>query len=191
VVIQASAIGYYGSRGDEEITEEEQVGNDFQGRVCVDWESATAAVEALGVRRSVTRSGVVLSTEGGALQRMLLPFRLYAGGPLGRGRQWLSWVHIADEVRGIRYLIDHPGASGAFNLCSPNPVTNAQFARTAGRVLKRPSFIPTPALAVRLVFGEMASVVLEGQRGIPRRLLDMGFTFRFADLGDALRDLLG
>jgi len=191
VVIQASGIGFYGPRGDEEITERDGVGSDFQGRVCIDWEGSTAPVEDMRVRRAVIRSGVVLSTRGGALQRMLLPFKLFAGGPLGGGRQWLSWVHIADEVRGIRFLIDHPEASGPFNLCSPNPITNSQFARAAGSVLKRPSFIPTPAWAVRLVFGEMASIVLQGQRGVPRRLLEMGFTFRFADLGYALRDLLG
>ena len=190
VVIQASGAGYYGAHGDEEVTEERPAGNDWFGQVAVEWEASTAAVEAMGVRRVIIRSGVVFSIEGGALPRMLLPFRLFAGGPLGSGRQWFPWIHIADEVGAIRFLIENPAANGPFNLTAPNLLTNAEFSRVAGRVLRRPAFVPVPAFALRLLFGEMSTVLLEGQRAISRRLQDSGFTFRFPEAEAALRDLL-
>jgi uncharacterized protein (TIGR01777 family) len=191
VVVQASAVGYYGPRGDEEVDERAAPGQDFLARLCVEWEASTAPVEAQGVRRVVVRSGLVLSREGGALPRILLPFRLFVGGPLGDGRQWWSWIHIADEVAAIRFLMEREEASGAYNLTAPNPLTNAAFGKALGRVLGRPSFVRTPALALRLAFGEMGSVLLEGQRVLPRRLLDAGFRFHFPDAEAALRDLLG
>jgi uncharacterized protein (TIGR01777 family) len=192
VVIQASGAGYYGSRGDEEVTEETPPGNDFLARVaCEEWEPSTAPVEALGVRRVIIRSGVVLSTEGGALPRLLLPFRLFVGGPLGSGRQWLPWLHIADEVAAIRFLMEKETASGPFNLVAPHPLTNAEFSRVVGRVIGRPAFMSVPGFALRLLFGEVANVLLEGQRAIPWRLLDLGFTFRFTEAEVALQDLLG
>jgi len=190
VLIQASAVGYYGPHGDEEIAEDSAAGTDFLAEVCVRWEASTAAVEALGVRRAVIRSGLVLSGKGGALPRMVMPFWLFAGGPLGSGRQWYSWIHLADEVAAIRFLMESDGASGAFNLTAPNPVTNTLFSRIVGRVLGRPAVLRMPALVLRLVFGEMAMVLLEGQRVVPRRLLEMGFGFRFPELEAALRDLL-
>ncbi len=190
VVVQASAVGYYGFHGDEEIAEADPPGDDFLARVCVDWEASTARVEALGVRRAIIRSALVLSAKGGALPRMMMPFRMFVGGPLGSGQQWYSWIHIADEVAAIRFLMDNGAARGPFNLSSPHPVTNAQFARVLGRVLGRPALIPTPAFALKLVFGEMGSVLLKGQRVVPRRLLEMGFSFRFPELEPALRDLL-
>ena len=190
VVVQASAVGYYGPRGDEEITEAATPGDDFLAQVCQAWEKSTAGVETLGIRRVVFRTGVILSTEGGPLPRMLLPFRLYAGGRIGSGKQWFPWIHLEDEVAAIRYFIDNPGAQGVFNLSAPNPVTMTELTRTLGRVINRPSAIPVPAFALKIAFGEMSIILLEGQREIPRRLLDMGFHFKFDKVEAALRDLL-
>lgn len=189
VVIQASAVGYYGQHGAESLTEDSPPGNEFQSQVCIDWENSTKPVEALGVRRAIIRTGVVLDFDEGALYRLALPFKLFAGGPIGSGKQQLSWIHPIDEVGAIRFLIDNPSASGAFNLTAPNPVTNAEFARTLGRVMGRPSLIPAPAFAFNLAFGEVAVVVVTGQRVLPKRLLDLGYTFRFPELEPALRDL--
>jgi len=191
VVIQASGIGYYGPHYDEEITEETPPGHDFLARLAMDWESSTASLESLGVRRAVIRTGVVLSTDGGALPRMSLLFRLFAGGRLGSGRQWFPWIHIDDEVGAIRFLIENETASGPFNLTAPVPLNNAEFSRLLGQRLGRPALIPTPAFALRLLFGEMATVLLDGQRAIPRRLIDLGFTFRFPEADPALSNLLG
>ena len=190
VVIQASGIGYYGPRGDELIAEEDPPGDDFLGKLAVEWEASTAPVEPLGVRRAIIRSGAVLSTKGGALPPLLLQFRLFAGGPLGGGRQWLPWIHMVDEVRAIRSLIDNESARGPFNLVAPNPLTNADFGRVLGRVLRRPFLFPIPALALRLLAGEMSTILLDGQRAIPRHLHGLGFTFRFPEAEAALRDLL-
>ncbi len=190
VIIQASGIGYYGPRGDEEITEETAAGHDFLAQVAVEWEASTAPLETLGVRQVVIRTGVVLSTAGGALPRMLLPFRLFAGGRLGSGRQWFPWIHIADEVAAIRFLIENETASGPFNLTAPVPLSNAEFSHLLGEQLKRPALMPTPAFALRLVFGEMATIILDGQRAIPRRLLQLGFTFQFTEARPALKALL-
>lgn len=190
VVIQASGIGHYGARGDETVTEEDGPGADFLARLTVDWEASTQPVAASGVRRAVIRTGVVLDPAEGALPRLLLPYRLCVGGPLGGGRQWLSWIHPADETAAIRFLIETPGAEGAFNLCAPNPLTNAQFGRVLGRVLGRPAWLPVPAFALAAAFGEAAATVLDGQRAAPARLLGLGFTFRFPEAEAALRDLL-
>ncbi len=190
VVVQSSGIGYYGPRGDEELTEEASPGQDFLARTAIEWEASTAPVEPLGVRRAIIRSGAVLSTKGGAFPFMLLPFRLFVGGPVGSGRQWLPWIHIADEVRAVRFLMEHPEATGPFNLNAPNPVTNAEFSKTLGKVMSRPAILPTPSFALRLLFGEMSTVLLDGQRALPQRLLDLGFTFRFPEAEAALRDLL-
>ncbi|MGC8781875.1 MAG: TIGR01777 family oxidoreductase [Anaerolineae bacterium] len=190
VLIQASGIGHYGNRGDEVLTEAAAAGDDFLAQLTVAWEASTADVARAGVRHVSIRSGVVLSPTEGALARLLLPYRFFVGGPFGSGRQWLSWIHPADEVAAIRFLIEHPQASGPFNLCAPEPLTNAEFGRTLGRVLGRPSWLPVPAFALRLALGEVASTVLEGQRAIPRKLLDLGFRFRFPDAESALRDLL-
>ncbi len=190
VLIQSSAVGYYGPHGDEPVTERTSAGADYLGRLAVQWEASTQEAEALGVRRPVIRTGVVLSARSGALPRLMLPFRFFAGGPLGSGRQWIPWIHLDDEVRAIRFLIERPEASGPFNLCAPNPVTNREMAQTLGRVLGRPAFFPVPALALRLMLGKMATVVLDGQRELPQRLLDLGFTFRFPNLQPALKDLV-
>ena len=190
VVIQGSAVGYYGPRGDETITEDSAPGDDFLAQVCVPWETSTEEVERLGVRRAIIRTGIVLSRDGGALPQMMLPFRLFAGGPLGSGRQGFPWIHLADEVSAIRWLIEREDASGPFNLAAPETLTNAEFGRVLGRVMRRPSFMPTPGFALRLVLGELSTLLLDGQRQVPQRLLDHGFTFRFPTAEAALRDLL-
>ncbi len=190
VVIQSSAVGYYGPRGDDEVAEDAPPGSDFLANLCVDWEASTAPVEELGVRRAIIRTGAVLARDGGALPRMMLPFRLGIGGKLGSGRQWFPWIHMADEVAAIRFLIERDDTSGAFNLCAPNPLTNAEFSRALGRAMRRPSLAPAPGFVMRLMFGEMAMVLLEGQRQTPRRLQEAGFEFRFPQADAALRDLL-
>jgi uncharacterized protein len=189
VVIQASAVGYYGPRGSEEITEDTPPGSDFLAKVCLDWEASSASVEKLGVRRAVIRTGIPLSFEEGALSRMALPFKLFAGGPLGSGKQQFPWIHPADETGAIRFLIENSNASGAFNLTAPNPLSNAEFSRVLGKVMGRPSFVPAPAFAFEMAFGEAASLVLTGQRAVPKRLLEAGYKFQFTDAEAALRDI--
>ena len=190
ILIQSSAVGYYGSTGDEILTEDAQAGNDFLAGVCVDWEQSTQAVEAMGVNRAVIRTGVVLSMEGGALPITVLPFRFFVGGPLGSGRQWWPWIHIEDEIRAIRFLLENEAATGLFNLSAPNPLTNRAFSKVIGQVLQRPSLIPAPAVALKLALGEVSTIILDGQRAIPQRLEAAGFTFRFPDAKSALTNLL-
>lgn len=191
VLIQASAVGYYGPRGDEELTEESHPGSDFQAGICKAWESVTEPVTGMGVRRVMIRSGVVLDIKAGALPRMVMPFRFFAGGPVGSGKQYMSWIHYHDEVNAIRFLMEHEAATGPFNLTAPDPVRNREFARTMGRVMKRPALAPAPAFMMNVLFGEMATVLLEGQRTLPKKLLDLGFEFKFPTIETALRDLLG
>jgi len=190
VLVQASGVGYYGDCGDETLTENSGAGKDFLAQLAVEWEAGTAAVETLGVRRVVIRTGVVLSSDGGFLPLMVLPFRFFIGGRMGNGKQWLPWIHIADEVDSIRFLIEREDASGVFNLTAPNPVTNTDFSRILGRQLRRPSLMPLPAFVLRMVFGEMADVLLFSERAIPQRLADSGYVFRFPDAPSGLRDLL-
>ncbi len=191
VLIQASAVGFYGADTDNtRITEDALAGSDFLARVCVDWEASTASAELLGVRRAVIRTGVVLAAAGGALPRMALPFRFFAGGRIGSGRQWTPWIHIADEIAAIRFLLENDAASGIFNLTAPNPVTNAELSRALGRAMHRPALFPVPSIALQLVFSEMASVLLGGQRAVPDRLLSFGFQFQFTEIDSALQDLL-
>lgn len=191
VLIQASAVGYYGSRGDEKVTEEAAPSDDFLGRTCREWEAASESVESRGVRRAIARTGVVLARDGGALPRMVLPFKLFAGGPAGSGRQWLPWIHLRDEVAALRFLVENDAASGPFNLTAPEPVTNRQLSKALGRVLGRPSFMPAPGFALRLALGEMSALVLEGQRALPSRLEELDFSFQFSDIEAALQDLYG
>ena len=190
VLVQASGVGYYGFHGEELVDEGDPPGSDFLARVAVEWEASTAAVEALGVRRAVIRTGAVLTLRGGALPPMMLPFRLFIGGPVGNGKQGFSWIHIDDEIGAIRFLIDHDSARGAFNLVSPQPVSNAEFGRVLARAMGRPFFMPAPAFVLRLVLGELSNVLLEGQRAIPKRLSELGFAFRFPDAESALKNLL-
>lgn len=191
VVVQASAVGYYGPRGDEIVTEEDQPGSDFLSQVVVAWEASTQPVEALGVRRAVARTGIVLSAEGGALPRLLMPIKLFVGGKLASGQQGFPWIHIADEVAALRFLIENEKAAGPFNLTAPNPPSNAEFIKAVGQALGRPTAVPVPGFALKLAFGEMSTVLLDGQRAAPQRLLDLGFAFRFVDPVLAVRDLVG
>jgi uncharacterized protein (TIGR01777 family) len=190
-VLQSSGVGYYGECGDEEVGEDHPPGSDFLAQVAVDWEASTAEVEALGVRRVVLRTGVVLDRAGGALAKLLPPFRLGLGGPLGGGRQWFPWIHMADEVGAILFLLASEPASGPFNLCAPQPVTSRDFARALGRQLGRPAVLPVPAAALRLALGELAGALLRSQRVLPRRLLAAGYRCGFPELAGALADLLG
>lgn len=190
-LLQASAVGYYGSRGDEILTETAEPGDDFLARVSIEWEDATAGVEALGVRRPVLRTGIVLDPEGGALAQMLPPFKLGLGGPLSSGRHFMPWIHRADEVGAIRFLIEQDDATGPYNLTAPHPVRNRELARALGRVLHRPAVLPTPKLVLQLLFGEMAAILLASQRVVPNRLTEAGYAFRFSEIEPALEDLLG
>jgi uncharacterized protein (TIGR01777 family) len=189
VLVQASGVGYYGVHGAEEITEDHPAGDDFLAAVCQQWEASTQPVEALGVRRCVIRMGVVLAPAGGTLPLMALPFRLFAGGRIGSGRQQLPWIHLDDVAAAIAYLAGTPGASGPFNLTAPDSVTNAQFGRALAAALRRPYYLPAPALAFRLAFGELSTVVLDGQRAVPHRLAELGYPFRYPEIGGALAAL--
>jgi len=189
VLIQASAIGYYGPHGDEEISEDSPPGTDFLAKLAVEWEASTASLDN-SLRRVIIRTGVVLSKEGGALRRLLQPYRFLLGGRLGSGRQWVSWIHLADEVRAIRFLLEKQEARGPYNLTSPNPVKQNQLAKVLGRILRRPAWFPTPGFILRLILGEMSSVLLTGQRVLPCRLQEIGFEFCFPDLEKALGSLL-
>ncbi len=187
-LIQSSAVGYYGTHSnDVTLTEESPAGNDYLADVCVQWEKSTEAVEAMGVRRVIIRTGVVLDENEGALPRMALPFKLFAGGPLGSGKQPLPWIHLLDEVNAIRFLIENESTTGPFNLTAPNPLTNAEFGRVLGKVLGRPSFIPAPGFAFNLAFGEVATIVLDGQKAIPAKLQAMGYDFAYPTAEEALK----
>lgn len=190
VVIQSSAIGHYGTDETKTFTEDSPPGDDFLARLTVEWEASTAAVEEQGVRRPIIRTGMVLSPDEGALPRVLLPYRLFAGGPFGSGQQWWSWIHLEDEVRAIRFLLETEEANGPFNLTAPNPVRNDTFGKILGKVLSRPHLLPIPAFAMRTLFGEVATVVVDGQRVLPERLQALGFDFRYPTLEPALRELL-
>ena len=190
VFVQASGIGYYGTEQERQLTEADESGDDFSANLCKEWEASSQPVEAMGVRRVVVRNGVVLSTKGGAMPLILLPFRLFVGGPLGNGQQVYSWIHIADEVAAIQFLLRNNQAKGVFNLTSPNHMTNAEFGRTIGKVMRRPYYFPVPDFAMRLAFGEVAAMVLKGQKVIPQKLLEAGYAFKFPRLEEALKDLL-
>jgi uncharacterized protein len=190
VFVCASAIGFYGDRGDEELVETSPPGNGFLPETCQAWEHAAMEAMGLGLRTVVLRTGIVLSTRGGALGKMLPPFRLGAGGPVGSGEQWMSWIHIDDHIGALRFILDKDDLMAAVNATAPSPVRNRDFGRALGRALSRPAFMPAPAFALKLAFGEMASILLEGQRVLPKKLLDNGYRFRFPELGPALKDLL-
>jgi uncharacterized protein (TIGR01777 family) len=190
VLVNASAIGYYGPHGDEELNEDSPPGEDFLAQICRDWEKAARGAESLGVRVALVRVGVVLDKEGGALAQLLTPFKLGVGGPTGSGYQWLSWIHHADMVGLFLLALDNAAAVGPMNGTAPNPVTNKEFAKALGRTLNRPSFLPTPALALRVMLGEVAGLVTTGQRVLPRKALALGYAFRFPTIDAALTDIL-
>ncbi|HEU4675475.1 MAG TPA: TIGR01777 family oxidoreductase [Motilibacteraceae bacterium] len=187
VLLSGSAIGYYGDTGDRAVDESAPAGSDFLARVCVDWEASTAAAEAAGIRVVHLRTGLVMSPKGGALQRMLPLFRLGVGGKLGSGRQYWSWITLADEVGAIRHLLTAQQTSGPVNLTAPTPVTNAEFTRALAQVLHRPALLPAPAFALKAVLGEFSHDVLGSQRVLPRALEASGYAFAEPELVPALR----
>jgi uncharacterized protein len=190
LLVSGSAVGYYGRGGDETLTEAAPAGSDFLAGVCQAWEAEAMRAARPGVRVAIVRTGLVLDRRGGALPRMLPPFKLFAGGPLGSGRQYMSWIHRADWVGLVRWIAATDTASGAFNATAPRPVTNAEFSRELGRVLRRPSWLPAPAFALRLLLGEMAdALLLTGQRVLPARAMSLGYAFRFPNLDQALEDI--
>jgi uncharacterized protein (TIGR01777 family) len=189
-LINASAVGFYGDRGDETLDEGSGAGRGFLAEICKQWEAATKPAAQQGSRVVMMRSGVVLSARGGAIAKMRLPFRLGIGGRLGSGRQWLSWIGLDDMVRAIVWLIDHPEISGPVNMTAPDPVTNAEFTKAMGRAMHRPTFLPVPGFALRLIFGEMAEeTLLASQRAVPSVLLKSGFEFQQPTIDGALQSL--
>jgi uncharacterized protein len=191
VLVSASAVGFYGSRGDESPTEESAAGSGYLSQVCQEWEAATEPVRQRGIRVVNLRIGMVLSAKGGALPAMLPAFRVGVGGKLGDGRQFVSWITIDDLTRAISHILTTDSLSGPLNAVSPNPVRNVEMTKALGKVLRRPTFLSMPASVVRLIFGEMAeALLLSGQRVVPGKLLASGFTFQFPDFEGALRHLL-
>jgi len=189
-LVSQSAVGFYGPRDDRPVDEDAPAGNDFLAGVVVAWEHEALAAASSGVRVVVTRTGVVLSPSGGALAKMLPFFRLGIGGPVAGGRQYVPWVHLDDVVGAMLFCAGRPEAAGPVNLTAPEPVTNKELSRVLGRVLKRPAFLPVPGLAVKSLYGEMADIVIKGQRAVPARLEQLGYGFRHPDLEAALRDVL-
>jgi uncharacterized protein (TIGR01777 family) len=190
VLVGASAVGYYGPRGDEQIDEGSPAGSDWLAQLCVEWERMVGGARAHGCRVVPVRIGVVLDEGGGALAKMLPPFRMFVGGPAGSGRQWMSWIHRRDVSRLVAFAIDHEAADGPMNATAPTPARMAEFARVLGKVLGRPSWLPTPGFALRLALGEVAGVILTGQQVLPRRALALGFEFLYPDLKRALEEIL-
>lgn len=190
VFISASAIGFYGDRGDSILTETSSVGKDFLSNVCDDWEKASERIEMLNVRRVIIRTGIVLSIDDGALKKILLPFQLFVGGPLGNGKQWFSWIHLADIISLYLFLLDKKSQKGIFNAVSPQPVQMKTFAKRLGKVLHKPSLFPVPKFVLKLVMGESASAILASQKIKPEALLNAGYKFKFDDLESALINLL-
>jgi uncharacterized protein (TIGR01777 family) len=189
-LVSQSATGYYGPRGDEPVDESDPAGKDFLAGVTVEWEREAGKATSAGVRVATTRTGVVLSAQGGALEKMLPPFKLGVGGPVAGGRQYVPWIHLDDVVAAMLRCLDDDAATGPVNLTAPNPVTNAELSKTLGRVLHRPAVLPVPGLALKALYGEMATIVLTGQRAIPARLGELGYQFRHPQLEAALRDVL-
>jgi uncharacterized protein (TIGR01777 family) len=191
IFISASAIGFYGNRGDEILTEDSQKGEGFFPEVCTEWEAEALKAKDFGARVVLLRIGIVLAKEGGALKKMLLPFQLGLGGVVGSGKQWMSWIALEDLVRIIVFVLENNSVEDAINCTAPNPVTNYEFTKTLGKVLSRPTILPIPSLAIKFLFGEMGeTLLLEGNRVLPKRLQDLGFEFHFSNLEDALRGIL-
>jgi uncharacterized protein (TIGR01777 family) len=186
-----SAVGYYGSRGEEELTEDSPPDGGFLGELAKAWEAEALKAQDLGVRVVITRFGIVLGKDGGALGQMVPMFRKFVGGPIGSGAQWFSWIHQADHARAFQFIQANPNLSGPVNLTAPHPVRNRDLARALGRALHRPSFMSAPEFMLRLVLGEFAETLLTGQKVLPKRLLDAGFTFNFPIIEAALTDLMG
>jgi hypothetical protein len=190
VFLSASAIGYYGFRGDEVLSEDGPRGDDFLASVCYEWESAAQAVAALKVRLVVTRIGIVFASADSALQQMALPFRLFAGGPIGSGRQWVSWIHLQDVLGLMLKALDTPAIHGVLNLTAPTPVRNSELSRILGKTLGRPHFLPVPKFALQVAVGDMADILVTGQRVLPTAALAAGYSFRHPNCAEAVGALL-
>lgn len=190
VLIQSSAVGYYGDQGQNKVTEDSLTGDGFMAETCQKWEASSSGIESLGARRVIIRTGVVMDREEGILKTMMLPIKLFAGGRLGSGKQGLSWIHIDDVVAAICFLLENKQASGPYNLTAPEPVSFDIFGKTLAKLLHRPYWFPVPAGALRLILGEMSSMVLESQYIYPKRLLELGYSFKFPQAEDALTDLI-
>ena len=191
VLLSGSAVGWYGDGGERPLDEQQPaVTSDFASLLCDAWESAALTAEVLGIRVVRIRTGLVLAAEGGFLQRLLLPFKLGLGGRIGSGKQWMPWIHLQDQIALIDFLLHHASASGPYNACAPQPVRNTDFSKTLGRTLHRPTFMPMPGMLLKLGLGELAGLLLGGQRAVPKRLQEAGFEFRFKDLDSALQALL-
>lgn len=190
ILVNASAVGFYGDVPDGDVTEDHPKGNDFLADVCGRWEFEAKTAEKYGVRVVLLRTGIVLDKNGGALQKLLLPFNLFIGGPLGSGKQWFPWIHLEDEVGAIAFALENKSLSGSINLAAPDPVTMRQFCSALGKAMHRPSWAPVPGFVLKAILGEMAdSLLLGGQRAIPRKLLESGYKFRFPNLPEALADI--
>lgn len=189
VMVQSSAVGYYGPLGEELVYEDFPPGNDFLANICKQWEESSLAIENVGIRRVIIRTGIVLSKESYTYKLLKMPFELFVGGPLGSGKQYLPWIHMDDEISAIHYLIENEEASGPYNFTAPTLTSNADFGEALGKSLKRPSLIRTPSFIFKLLLGEASTVILDGQRPYPKRLLDAGYKFQFPDLSSALGDL--
>jgi uncharacterized protein (TIGR01777 family) len=190
-LFSASAVGYYGFCGDEELTEASPPGNDFLARLAAEWEGEALKAAAKAARVVIARFGIVMGEKGGALSQMIPLFRRYIGGPIGSGKQWFSWIHIRDLAEAFVFMMKHQEVSGPVNVCSPHPVRNKDLAKALGKALHKPSLIPAPGFMIKLVLGEFGSVVLKGQRVIPKKLLENGFVFQYSDIHDALRSITG
>ena len=188
-LISSSAVGYYGGRGDEIVTEETAPGNDYLARVCVDWEMEARKAESFGIRVALVRTGIVLDKGQGALAKMVVPFKYFIGGPLGSGDQWMPWIHIEDQIGLLLFLIENQNARGPFNATAPNPVTMTEFCKTIGTVLNRPSWATVPAGMLTLVIGEMAEMLLNGQRAVSQAAAKLGYEFKYGNLLPALKSL--
>jgi uncharacterized protein (TIGR01777 family) len=191
VLVSQSASGFYGARGAETVDESKPPGDDFLAGVVAEWEAAAREAEQLGLRVAVIRTGVVLSEAGGAVKKMLTPFKLGVGGPVAGGRQYLPWVHVDDVAGAVSFCLRTDGAAGPLNVCAPEPATNAEFSKALGRALRRPAVLPVPGLALKLLYGEMSSVVTTGVRMVPARLRELGYDFRRPELENALREVTG
>lgn len=190
VMVSASAVGYYGHRGADVLTEEEPPGDDFLAQVCVDWEAAARPVQEAGVRLAIPRLGIVLEKGGGALQKMIPAFKLFVGGPIGRGTQFVPWIHRHDLCRGLIYPIENESFEGAYNLNAPHPVTMQKFAEALGDVMNRPAKLQVPEFALNMMLGEAAEPILESLRAQPKRLLEDGFKFKFTHIREALSEIM-